>query len=92
MLVDVCYVCYVMLCNQLLCLYKCMLLIFPRFWFVCSVQFFIDLKYFNSESFALVAFHVSGHYIGDEGIWNLSTATPYFLLFKDGNAWQNVPV
>ena len=53
---------------------------------------FIDLKYFNSESFALVAFHAFGHYIGDEGIWNLSTATPYFLLFKDDNAWQNVPV
>ena len=60
----------------------------------CSVQFcsvFIDFKYFHSESFALVAFHAFGHYIGDEGIWNLSTTTPY-LLFKDGNAWQDVSV
>ena len=85
-------VCYVMLCNQL-CLYKCMLLIFPQFWFgSVPFSFLIDLKYFNSESFALVAFHAFGHNIGDEGIWNLSTATHYFLLFKDGNAWQNVPV
>ena len=86
----------VMLCNQLLCLYKSMLLIFSvgfvQFSSVLFSSVFIDLKYFNSESFALVALHVFGHYIGDEGIWNLSTTTPYFLLFKDGNAWQNVPV
>ena len=57
------FVMFVMLCYVIsYCVYKCMLLIFPWFWFVCSVQFFIDLKYFNSESFALVAFHASGHY------------------------------
>ena len=59
-------VCYVMLCNQLLCLCKCMLLIFSvgsvRFSSVLFSSVFIDLKYFNSESFALVALHAFGHY------------------------------
>ena len=59
-------VCYVMLCNQLLCLYKCMLLIFSvGSGSVLFRSVFIDLKYFNSESFALVAFHAFGHYTAE---------------------------